>query len=238
MRVICVTSDRYLWTLKPFSYLFNCFWSELQEVTVIGYSFPNFSLPPNFIFRSVAPVDYPPEKWSNALIQVLNTIPDDQFVFLLDDYWLCRTVDHRGIMALGDYMHEHSQVFRMDLTCDVLHANGDARAATFYEYYGHYDIFEKTPDKEYRMSLQASIFNKDKLLAVLANDRTPWQTELYSEIPKDWLILGTHQWPVRYANAVHKGKVDKEELKLIPEPHRSAIDLFVPKEWEVKVPVA
>ncbi len=236
MRVICVTSDRYLWTMKPFSYLFNCFWSELQDVTVIGFSFPSFSLPPNFTFRSVAPHDYPPEKWSNALIGVLSSIPDDLFVLLLDDYWLCRTVDHRGILALGDYMLDHPQVLRMDLTCDTLHVNGDARAADFVEYYGHYDLFEKKPEKSYRMSLQASIWNKSRMLTVLENDRTPWQVELHTQIPDDYMVLGTHQWPVRYANAVKKGKIDKQELKLIPEPHYSYINQFVPKEWEVKVP--
>lgn len=238
MRVICITSDRYLWAMKPFSYLFNCFWSELQEVTVVGYSFPKFDLPPNFVFRSVSANDYPPEKWSDALIKVLNTIHDNLVTILLDDYWLCRTVDHRGIITLCEYMENRPQVLRMDLTCDTLHVNGDARAADFVEYYGHYDLFEKKPDKAYRMSLQASIWNKDRMLTILENGRTPWQVELHSHVPDDYIVLGTHQWPVRYANAIKKGKVDQEELKLIPEPHRSYVDQFVPKEWEVQVPNA
>lgn len=238
MRVICVTSDRYLWAMKPFSYLFNLFWSELQIVTVVGYSFPSFNLPENFYFRSVSPISYPPEKWSNALIEVLNTISDNQVIIFLDDYWLCRTVDHRGIVTLCEYMQDRPQVLRMDLTCDTLHVNGDARAADFVEYYGHYDIFEKKPEKSYRMSLQASIWNKDRLLTILEKDSTPWQVELYSNIPDDWLVLGTHQWPVRYANAIKKGKIDKDEIKQIPEPHYSFVRQFIPEYWAVEVPNA
>lgn len=45
MKVIVSTSDKYEDVLKVYCFLFNKFWSTDQEVEVVGYKKPSFTLP-------------------------------------------------------------------------------------------------------------------------------------------------------------------------------------------------
>lgn len=226
IRVICYTCDPYIWCLKPFCYLFNQYWSELQEVVVGGFTPPQFQLPPNFIFHQIDKRPYPKKMWSDGLIQFLQAFNDDIFILLLEDYLLCRTVDHQGIMTLADYMNQgkNSDVVRFDLTNDRLNAAG----MHDIEPYGHYDIIACNKDTQYEMSLQAAIWNRRNLLSMLRPGLTPWEVELQTDMQaQPYRVLGCRQFPIRYANLMLKGEVMDYELEHIPEPHRSAIERWI-----------
>ena len=53
MTIYISTSDKYVFLLKPFAYLFNKFWSKDQKVVILGYTKPDFKLPKNFEFVSM-----------------------------------------------------------------------------------------------------------------------------------------------------------------------------------------
>lgn len=222
MRVIVMTSDSYLWALRPFCYLFNIYWSSLQPVLVVGYSRPKFPLPNNFEFYSVGD-QTGPDQWSGTLIRALNYIPDTHFVLMLEDYWLQRTVDHVGIASLTEYCQGHDEVIRLDLTDDRLHAYGDARDAPDYGPWGHYDLIITGNDKQYQFSMQAGIWNKHHMLSLIQAGKSPWEVELYTSIPDGWIVLGTRQFPLRYANALLKGRFIQKQFDKIPAEHRNLI---------------
>lgn len=236
IRTFVITSDNYIWSLKPFSYLHNLFWSELQPVIVVGYTPPSFELPHNFAFYSVDSYNYPPNKWSDALIKFLNSVDDEIFCLLFDDYWLTRTADCGGIASLADYMQIHQQVLRLDLTTDRLHAKGDARDAMDLEAWGHYDIIYTTHDIPYQMSFQPALWNRKHLLSILEYGRSPWEIELYTSPAQEMMVCGTRQWPLRIANGILKGKVLWSEVNKIPQPHRDKIKQWIPDNWSVQVP--
>jgi len=227
LRVFVPTSDKYLWAVRPFAYLFNVYYSSLTPVVISGYSPPNFPLPANFDFVQINEKEYPSDKWSDGFIQLLNFIEDDYFVLMLEDYWLTRTVDIVGITTLYEYMRIHTDVLRMDLTTDRLHARGDARDAHELESWGHYDLVITT-DVPYQMSLQAAIWNKRLLLKILEFNKSPWETEIYTVVPPEMLVLGTRQWPLRYANAIHAGNIDLDQIEHIPEPHKTLVKEMLP----------
>jgi hypothetical protein len=224
IRVFCFTSDPYIWLLKPFCYLFNNFWSELQEVVVGGYTPPQFELPPNFKFHQINKNPYPKEKWSDGLIRLLQDYNDDIFVLMLEDYLLRRTVDCAGVSTLAEYMRNNPDIVRFDLTNDRLNAEG----MHDIEPWGHYDIISCNKDTMYEMSLQAAIWNRRNLLAILKPGLTPWEVELQTDMAKQpFRVLGTRQFPVRYANLMLKGEVVDYELEHIPEPYRSDIERWI-----------
>lgn len=202
--VYVCTSDKYLWALRPFAYLLNTYWSSLQPVTVIGYKEPEFALPPNFEFYS-AGEDKGQNHWSDGVIKFLRERGQELFCLLLDDYWLTRTADNTGVSTLADYVYEHPDVLRMDLTTDRLY-NGAMRDV---ESYGHYDILETPPGSEYQMSLQAGIWRLRLMLDVLQAGKSPWQVELETSPPETMRVLGTRQNPVRYANVFMGGDPGK-----------------------------
>ena len=85
MNIYISTSDNYLHLLKPFSYLFNKFWSDSQRVFILGYKSPSFELPDNFKFISMGEqkgIQY----WANDLHKFFSSIDDEHFIFLKENY--------------------------------------------------------------------------------------------------------------------------------------------------------
>lgn len=212
-------SDNYLWTLRPFAYLFNTYWSGLQRVVVAGYSMPDYRLPDNFSFYQISEKNYPADKWSDGMIKFLSDQKETHFVFLLCDYWLCRTVDVRGVMNCYDYVRERPDVLRIDLTDDRQYAGGVFDVGSW----GSYDIIETPHGTPYQMSTQAGIWNKDRFLELLKPNMSAWEVEIYTQPPEYMRVLGTRQKPVKYANAINKGNIDRNELKQIQENHMEEI---------------
>lgn len=221
-------SDKYLWALGPFSYLFNTYWSSLQEVVIFGYNRPDFVLPSNFKFLSISSQNYPAERWSDGFIQFLKMMDTSHFILLLNDYWLCRRVDHAGIVSLHEYAMQHPEVLRVDLTADRLYAGGMYDV----EDWGHYDIIETPPETPYQMSTQAGIWNRELLLQLLKHNKSAWEVEIHTHVPSSMRVLGTRQYIIRYANGLLKGKLDVKEVQRIPQPHRSHVQQWFPKDIE------
>lgn len=213
-RVVVTTSDKYLPALRPFAYLFNKYWSDEQDVLVMGFTPPSFSLPPNFAFMSLGDFnDYPVNKWTDAVIRGLEYIDDDVFVLMLEDYWLTRPVDKRSVQILVDYMRQFNYVAKMDLCGDRLYAHG---ADLNYGHVGHIDLVKSMPGSPYHMSLMTGAWNRRHLLRHLRPGWSPWDVEIVGTTnlshDQDVIVLGTRQWPVRHTLAFRSG--DSSTLKL------------------------
>jgi hypothetical protein len=196
-----MVSDPFLHLLKPFAYLFNIYWSEQQPVIVAGYTAPQFRFPSNFSWHRIDTFPYPKDMYS-------------------EDYFLTRTVDHRGVEALAEYCRGHRGVLRCDLTTDRLY-NG--KMEDNHESWGCYDIIESPYKSEYQMSFQAGIWNRDLLMRLIAPGKTPWEMEIHTQPPENMRVIGTRQNPVRYANIMLKGEVQDNEMDKIPEVHRRKV---------------
>ena len=234
MKVVVCSSEKYLWALRPFAYLFNKFWSQMQSVDVVTGVRPAFDLPGNF--NVVSPSNGLPiakNNWSDALITYLGRCKYNKFVLLLEDYWLVRIVDVGGVSTLLDYMRRNPDIVRMDLTADR-QFSGQAKDAGFY---GHYDLVETPSPSEYQLSLQAALWDRAGFLSVLQSNWSAWDVELtgtHSLNESDYRIFGTKQHPVRYANALHrddnKGVIElqMDQISAIPAEHLNHIKSMVP----------
>src|SRR3990167_2614873 len=109
MRIVILTSDVTDWALQGWFCLLNKYWPEHPPVVVGGFTPPKFPLDAEFI-RLGRFVDYPVTKWSDALIALLEAIPDEFFIWTMDDFWLLRRVDDRGVRLLWDYISSHSEL--------------------------------------------------------------------------------------------------------------------------------
>ena len=200
MKVLVPTNDKYLWALRPFAYLFNIYWSSLQPVVVLGFNRPQFDLPKNFEFVSLDHRNYGAGEWTNGLLKFLPHWDEDYFVWMLEDYWLVRGVNHGAVASLEEYMRIHPGVLRIDLTSDRLHS-GRARDV---DTWGSLDIIETPPDTPYQWSTQACVVNRKHMIRCLRPDMAPWDFELRGNelIPEGLRVLGTRQYPVRYLNAI------------------------------------
>lgn len=222
VRVFVITCDKYAFALKGFAHQFGKYWSELQPVVVCGYNQPDTPLPANFTFFSIAPQEYPSSQWTTGLIEVLRHFDDTHLAIMLEDYWLCRGVNHQAVNTLYEFCCFNPQVLRMDLTDDRQY-NGHVHDHESSPYYGYNDIVETPADSPYQSSLQAGIWNRHLLLEVLQPGESAWQFEIGKTGENirnrpDLKVLGTRQRPVRYANIFRGGDTSQLNLTyLLPQ---------------------
>lgn len=220
LRVAVYTCDSYQWLLQPFSYLFNKYWSELQPVVVGGFSQPDMWLPPNFTYHRIDTYNYPANQWSDGLLKFLLQLGDEHIILFLEDYLLCRTVNHQAIMGAYHYMKDRKEVLRMDLTADRLYA-GEMRDI---DSFGYLDIIETPNTSPYQVSTQVGIWNCPRLYEILSLGKTGWEFEIQTKVPDTMRVLGTRQYPVRYVNAMLKGKLMRDEIAKLPAEHLDYIN--------------
>lgn len=202
MKIITFTCDKNCWATVPFAHQFNKYWYKKETVDVVGNKLPRRKLPDNFNFVSIG--DYPVQRWTNQLIDYLNSIEDDLFIFFLEDYWLKTAVDEVCIKAMYEYAQTLPNLLRIDLTADRAQHR---TAYKYHEYFG-YDIIRTKQPTPYQMSYQAGIGNRNNLLKVLTANRNAWQSEIQGskELPDDYLVLGTLANPVSYVPVLRRNK--------------------------------
>jgi hypothetical protein len=231
MKVVVTTCAKLYWTLRPFAFLFNTFWSSLQEVVIVGYEPIPFQLPDNFSFHSIAPQSYPAKEWSTGLIEFLENFNDDYFIWSFEDYWLVRGVNHPAVSSLESYMGCHPDVLRVDLTGDRLNSGRAIDRGTW----GHLDMIETPPGSQYCLSTQMAVMSRRNLLKIMRPHLTPWQYELQDEVKilGELRVMGTRQMPVRYTIGWGTNHKD-EDGNLIPNttsiPKRH-LDFLNERDW-------
>jgi hypothetical protein len=234
--VIVSVSDKYLWALRPFAYLFNKYWSYEQRVVVAGYTPPDFDLPRNFLFYSISVPCYDKDHWGDGLMEFFQMYTGEQFVFMLEDYWIQRKVDTNAIEVFGKYLEQHPDVLRVDLTGDRLYAGGMKDIGS----YDRYDLIE-APGSQYQLSLQAGIWNKSQFLKVLSmlpdEKRSAWAFELdgsyiVNSFGDRMRVVGTRNWPLRYANGMNNAAGKRIFYNGLDEQDIIAIHPLVPEEYK------
>jgi len=218
------------------AWLMNKYWPNTPPVEIIGFTPPPFDLPPRWTFHSMGrQEEYPFNKWTNAVIEFVESQPDQVFCLMLEDMWPIRHVDTEAIQYLVDYMHQFEYVARIDLTGDRLYAGGMRN----YGYVNRIDLIWSNPASQYHCSLMAGIWRKRALLDVFRRDWSPHDVELQGSPllsrMSEWLVLGTRQWPLRHTLAFRSqnasklllDEIDGEDIK-----EMRALGYFDP--WEAR----
>ena len=214
MKVYISTSDKYLQLLKQFSFLFNRFWVEQQDVVVLGYEEPDFDLPSNFEFVSMGVSRNDPKEWSDGLRDYFKSIDDEWFIYATEDMFLVYPVNFSSLQKLETYMV--NGVGRINITNDVCR-----------KYYSTVEdnVVELKQDSDYRISCIYSIWNKEFMLKYLKPNMTPWEFEINgtNESRGDgYRILGLNSnFPVLLSLAVRRGNFDKLDFRFDNEYHRT-----------------
>jgi hypothetical protein len=205
MRTICFTSDKRTWALPAFAHQ----WDKHARLAFefAGYTDPGVKMTHGHPFNSIGDFsDYPFDRWSDGVIKFLETIHDDLFLWMMEDFWLLRKADTTAIYELEKYMLQHPDIARMDLSADRAN-NRDIRDIG---YLGRLDLVESTKDIPYHFSFQAGIWRRKMLLDCMIQGENPWQSEINGSerlIDLGYRVMGTRQRPLRYLIAVQQGQV-------------------------------
>lgn len=202
MRAVCLTSNKYIHCVKPFAYLWDKFFG--LPCLVAGYDVHPADLPHGFEFLSLgAQADY---TWSGGVLRLLDLIPDEVFILVLEDYFLSEAVNVEAVAVLAEIMQRRGDVAKIDLT--------DDRLKVGHVSYGRcHDVglIRSVDDAPFQMSVQAAIWRKDFMRAYLNPDEDAWRAEKIGtrrivdarlQGRERRLILGARIPPLRYVNAI------------------------------------
>ncbi len=216
MQVIIVASEKMYPCLSPFMYLWLKYANADPyslggpgtgfDVTICGFAPVDYYADDLTRFISMGvQIDWPASRWSEKLLRILDEVAQEQFILMLEDYWLTRPVDMQAVKMLFDYAAQFENVLKIDLTHDRLYINGGANflfGANTYDNCGYLDLIKSPPGTPYQMSLWAGIWNREQMRRVLIPGETAQDIEINGtrRVTDDQLVLGTRQAPLLHGN--------------------------------------
>jgi len=224
------TSDKYLWCIRPFCYLLNKYWLPNPSVKIFGYKLPDFDIPDNFEFISIAKEQYSKDKWSNGIIEMIDMIDTDHVLLLLEDYWIMSEVDSIAIDTFHDYMHSLDDNFLYLSVCNErINFRNNFYFVDLYEYV----LMESHSSSEYQMNFQTHIWNKKLMLENICENEDPWEAEIKGThrlnlLGAKYRILFPTVSLINYTIAMRNKVKDVVGLKRLSEVDK---DYILSSEW-------
>ena len=206
LSILVVSCDAYSDLWAPFFRLFNQFWPDCPYSVYLQTN--KKSYPSNAVKTIQVGKDI---DWSSNLITALDVIPTQHVLLLLEDFFLCQPVDTHRIKMLQDFISK-----RLAGYCRLV-----PKPASENVIHPKLNIGLIKPGEGYRMSFQASIWDRDILKQLLKPGENAWQAEMDGSRRSDQLTCeflsickeDFKQWPLLYLNAVIKRKYTPEAVK-------------------------
>jgi len=207
MRIIVPSSDITSWALQGCLHLLDKYWPQHPAVLIGGYTPPPFPLPSYATFHRIGKfADYPSNKWSDGLLALLESITDDIFCYMMDDFWLVRPVDHYAVEICARTLRRNPHLARIDLTADRANSGWEQDDETV----GHVRFVSTPPLTPYQLSFQAGLWRRGALIQYLKPGEGAGDTELrgsHRMTLANSNVLGTRNEPVKYKIVVQHGRV-------------------------------
>lgn len=214
MKKYVITCDRYLILLKGVAHFFNRYWSSDEEVVILCYKKPNFSLPDNFIIHSLGDQRDYGRYWTNALIPYFNSVNDKYFMIILDDLFLREQIDLETLNEMEDMVKYngvdkaclHKIVAKSDweevVSDNIVKINRATKTAI-----------------NHRTTLQPAIWRKKHFLKCLKPNYSVWDFEInninMSRLEKTVVIGPKIRRVYVKLNLILKGRINNKGLKSI-----------------------
>ena len=219
---LCVfTSDKYMRCLPIWCHLFNKYWHDYREknVVILGYSVPKFKdwdFPSNIKYFSLGE-HQPVERWSNKILEFLQTQKFDHIQWCTEDSFLTHPVNFSIYFQLMAELTD-STVGRIALTNDF---QAVTRKHTVIKKLSDFSLLEADKNAKNRICGTWSLFSRECFFKVIKPNMSPWDLEDYSnpnyniEDNVDFRILGAgNNWPLRTTCAIRTtGKYQKLKIK-------------------------
>lgn len=225
--VLVCSCDDYEDTWYPFFKLFNEFWSDCPYDIYLNTEEKNFSFDELNVkcFSS----QYKKMPYGKRLLNCLNYI-DTKYVFiLLDDFFLREKVNTKEIQNYIEFMK---------INPDVAVISFDSVKDEFNIDDGKLEKFLLRPKyAEYKVNLQAGIWNKEKLMSYIHENDSPWDVEIqgtfrsYETDDKFYTLKDLSLSPINYGKkkgltwGIVRGKWVYEDVKPLFDMHDIDVDL-------------
>lgn len=161
LAIIVSSCDSYSDAWEPFFTLLFRYWPDCP--------YPIYLLSESKIYQDkrVIPIIVSNPSWASRLKAALRLIPHPYVLYLQEDYFIERSIDTERIQKLFDIVKaEHPASLR-------IYPNPEPQLP-YKNYSGVGEVIKGTP---YRLSLQATIWDKSVFQDLLVDGDDPWNTE-------------------------------------------------------------
>lgn len=195
MKIIVMSCDKYKVCWKPFFTLLNKYWKNHPSALLVCE---------NELCPYCETINIPSNSWTKRLREALKGIKDEEVLLMLDDFFIRRPVDVDRInkIKLSD-----------ETICYNFEKNYREPALKLKEW----DIQKN--NQVYLNSCQPSIWNREKLIERLQEDKNPqeWETTkidspyIHFINNQDYIIdIGYRHQPLNIGWGITRGKLTKE----------------------------
>ena len=203
--VVMISCERYQQVWRPFFTLFSRYWPDCPYPLYLATNKGSY---PGVITLQTGD-DGGAKMWATRLKSVLSSLPFERIILLQEDFLLSCPANNRQIRQLV----QHS--FSYDVASIRLLPVPLPRSS----WYGSKDIGSYGPFEEFRLSLQATIWNRELLMALLNDGEDPWVTEFVGTRRSQFVqkpFLGVMKTPLPYyCTAVIGGEWEDGALELL-----------------------
>lgn len=207
MRILVPSSDVTGWMLRACLWLLDKYWPEHPAVVIGGYTPPAFPLPAYATFHRIGEFkDYPAQRWSDGVLKFLEAMPDEVFLYHMDDFWLTRPVDAEAARLLYGHLLDNAHIARADLTADRANSGNTQDAGTL----GHLRLISTPPNTPYQLSFQTGLWRRAALIQYLTPGESAGESEIrgaYRMTLANANVLGTLNEPVKYHIVMQHGAI-------------------------------
>ena len=167
MRVVVFTCDNYSWLIPTFLHFYRKNWPDNPYQTDFVTETEEIGDVPTFYTGKIP--------WADGAIKYLESLKEETFLLLLEDYMISQTIDTNRIKAA-------EELCRGDIGCVRLcpyHTKKKILKLIIDSLIdSEIDGFKEHPlDKPHSISLQSSIWQKEFLLEFLQKGENIWQVE-------------------------------------------------------------
>lgn len=160
MKILVLSCDKNKDLFEPFYHCMEKYWDNHPEII---YSTETLNNP---YYKTICK-NYPLNQWSKRIRETLAEIDDSQVLIMVDDCFVRRPVDEN----------------RIKYACENL--NGNIAFMNFEKAFDKNDLKSeiegfnlRRKGAPYAISIMCGLWDKEKLINILKEDKDPWQIEL------------------------------------------------------------
>ena len=171
IKIFIPTCDKYMHCIPIIKYTIDKYWSTDLDITVLGYSQPDFDLG-NWKFDSLG-IDQGSEYFCTQLSDYFSKITDDHFIYLNEDWPIIRPINIELLDIFIDYLKVDKDICKIGLTRDIQNKwvwgkKGEPGHVSYKEE-GRYKLIQLKEDARIRNGLAAAIWNRKYFLQSFKN---------------------------------------------------------------------
>ena len=159
MKILVLSCDKNEDTFEPFHHCMEKYWKNHPEIIYTTETIKN-------PYYKTINKNYPIEKWTRRIRETLQEIDDNEILIMIDDCFIRKQVDEERIEYVRSNLKGNIAMFNFEKTFDSNDIESNLKGFKKRQHGANYEV-----------SIMCGLWNKEKLLNVIAEDSNPWEVE-------------------------------------------------------------